>query len=650
MENRGVAANPVIPESNGPGANARRLAELAALVDAVKNRVRNQYPESTAAGGASGDICVGLPDLAPLARARDAAVAKVASIGSVNPRRGGLVNNSIQAVKRLVARALNWFVRDQVVFNRQMMTVVETCIETMAEINRTIHNLAGQTNAQVQTIRAEQEQFRVEARALRAKAADFDDLASHWHAWREEWQRKLHRNEVQFLKSLADLNTSFFQKVMYVEAATQQRVSELQGAFERHTGELRATYERRAAELQSVCDQWMKDIQAVHNRQAGEFDESRKAAVQLERSFRDTLLEVEKSFETKVGQLESAYADQISQFDQRTSQLERDAVASLQAQHDDFERLTNANSEAIQKATAGQIDALANESRHAASGMEERLVRQARDFESLLATSITDVQKKFYADLDRIRIEYERIIHAELRIVRQRMASGALSSEPAKPAAAPASLPFDYARFADRFRGPEHYVTEGQRFYVPYFAGRRNVLDLGCGRGEFLKLMQEAGVPAKGIEAGEESVGYCRSLGLDATNADLFTYLSGQPEATLDGIFCSQVVEHLEPMRLPEMIRLCASRLSTGGILVIETPNPECLAIFATNFYLDPTHTRPVPPQLLAFYMEEFGLGRIEIHRRAQAVDTVPEVAELPPGLREKLFDGMDYAIIAYRL
>jgi O-antigen chain-terminating methyltransferase len=211
-------------------------------------------------------------------------------------------------------------------------------------------------------------------------------------------------------------------------------------------------------------------------------------------------------------------------------------------------------------------------------------------------------------------------------------------------------LPFDYARFAERFRGSEEYVRASQRFYLPFFAGHRNVVDIGCGRGEFLKLMQEAGVPARGVESSEDSVAFCRNQGIEVAHADLFAWLSEQSEGTFDGIFCSQVVEHLPPDRLPEFVRLCASRLGTGGVLAIETPNPECLAIFATHFYLDPTHTRPVPAHLLAFYMEEFGLGRVEIHRLAPAVETMPEVGELPAGFREKFFGGLDYAIVARKL
>jgi O-antigen chain-terminating methyltransferase len=211
-------------------------------------------------------------------------------------------------------------------------------------------------------------------------------------------------------------------------------------------------------------------------------------------------------------------------------------------------------------------------------------------------------------------------------------------------------LGFDYGRFAERFRGTEEYVKAGQQFYLPHFAACRNVLDIGCGRGEFLEMMQAAGIPAKGIDLSEESVATCRHKSLDAEVADLFVYLENLPEASLDGIFCSQVVEHLPPERLPEMIRLCASRLQRSGAIAIETPNPECLAIFATHFYLDPTHQRPVPHPLLAFYLEEFGVGNIEVRKLSPAAESMPSVMSLPEDFREAFFGGLDYAILGKKL
>lgn len=686
-----MAANP----------NAQRLAELAALVDAVKERVRTEYPESTA-NRTQGVVCVGLPDLTPLARARDAAAGKMAAIGTVNPRQGGAINSLVQAVKRSIARGLNWFVRDQVLFNRQMITCVETSIETLNDINRTIHLMAGQANLGIQRLREEIEPLRREAGILRAKTSEFQDLVSHWNRWREEWQAKLHENEVEFLKSVADLNTVFHQKVFYAEAATQQRCSQAEAALARGMEDLKIQHEQQASALNeryhhhaAQLDSVFEKLDGAFRKTATELDASyrqtaiqlesacRETAVRMERTFagtvtpieagfretliqtesgfrenvarteagfrneltrseaglRETVTQAEVSFEKRVSQLETAYIEQLAQFEQRVRQGE---LA--------FRQLADSNAEAIQSAVGLQVRALADEAHRNIAGMDERLAKQAQDFEHRLASSITELQTKFYGDLDRIRTEYERVIHAELRVVRQRLASGGVSEAVVRPAKAAHKAPFDYARFADRFRGPAQYVTESQRFYLPYFTGRRHVLDIGCGRGEFLQLMKEAGVPAKGIEASEESAAHCRSLGLDAENADLYAYLGTQAEGSLDGIFCSQVVEHLPPDRLAEVIRLCATRLATGGILAIETPNPECLAIFATHFYLDPTHTRPVPSQLLAFYMEESGLGRIEVHPKAQAVESIREVGDLPSGFREKFFGGMDYAIIGYRL
>ncbi|MDQ6708690.1 MAG: class I SAM-dependent methyltransferase, partial [Acidobacteriota bacterium] len=242
------------------------------------------------------------------------------------------------------------------------------------------------------------------------------------------------------------------------------------------------------------------------------------------------------------------------------------------------------------------------------------------------------------------RLEYERLIHNELRVLRQRVPLTPAESSQIAPAAIPAEA-FDYQRFADRFRGSEQYVRSKLQFYLPYFEGRREVLDVGCGRGEFLEM-----VKGRGIDLSEESVAYCRRKGLRADVADLFPYLNNLPGRALDGIFSSQVVEHLPPERLPEMIRLCAAKLARGGVLALETPNPDCLAIFATHFFLDPTHARPVPSALLAFYMEEAGMGGIEVHPLSPAVESFPEIAELPEGFRNRFFGGLDYAIVAKKL
>jgi len=98
------------------------------------------------------------------------------------------------------------------------------------------------------------------------------------------------------------------------------------------------------------------------------------------------------------------------------------------------------------------------------------------------------------------------------------------------------------------------------------------------------------------------------------------------------------------------LTKLLGQKLRPGALAAIETPNPECLAIFATHFYIDPTHTRPVPAPLLRFYLEEAGFGNVQIERLAPAVESMPALAELPAAVRDGFFGGLDYAIFARKL
>ncbi|HOL72167.1 MAG TPA: class I SAM-dependent methyltransferase [Bryobacteraceae bacterium] len=265
-------------------------------------------------------------------------------------------------------------------------------------------------------------------------------------------------------------------------------------------------------------------------------------------------------------------------------------------------------------------------------------------------TQHAEFMRALWDNIKQVRAELERTIHTELRLIRRRAAIEPPSPAPPAVEARGAAPEIDWLHFAERFRGTEEYVKEKQRIYLPYFAGCGDVLDIGCGRGEFLELAREAGISARGIDLSEELVALCRAKKLEAETADLFVYLDSLPERSLGGIFCAQVIEHLPPARLPEMLRLACTRLSTGGVLVIETPNPECLAILASHFYLDPTHRRPVPPQLLSYYLEEFGMGAIEIRRLSPAVESMPALQSLPEDFREAFFGALDYAIIAKKL
>jgi 2-polyprenyl-3-methyl-5-hydroxy-6-metoxy-1,4-benzoquinol methylase len=460
--------------------------ELAAAIAEIRQRVRARHPNGTVLGNVS------LPDLTPLVHARDAAEGKVASIGSVNPRPAGLVNSVAQAMKRLVARALNWHVREQVEFNRAVMGCVQAMLEALNDCNRTMAALSARIGSE-DTVQ------------------QMNDIRMHWSHWRVEWEKRLAGNEITFLRS----------------------VSDQQGAFQH-----RATL--------------------------------------MEANFRE----------------------------------------QMRSQHSNFEAALERASGAIQKR---------------------------------LSTDVEDFQKRTWADLQRIRLEYETIIHAELRMIRQRTFQSTTTEPPA--AQAPAEFrDIDWVKFAERFRGSEAAIKQRQQLYAERFQGHVPVLDLGCGRGELLEVFRQAGIDARGIDLNEDSLTLCRSKGLQVEAADLFAYLSALPDFSLGGVVCCQVVEHLPPERLPELIRLAYAKLRAGALLAIETPNPECLAIFATHFYLDPTHRHPIPPALMSFYLEEAGFGGIVVERLSPAIESMPSLAELPEAIRKEFFGALDYAVFARKL
>jgi 2-polyprenyl-3-methyl-5-hydroxy-6-metoxy-1,4-benzoquinol methylase len=262
----------------------------------------------------------------------------------------------------------------------------------------------------------------------------------------------------------------------------------------------------------------------------------------------------------------------------------------------------------------------------------------------------------------------------ELQVLRQRVANQAKVQAARPEATAPvaaanppkgSSVSIDYFQLERHFRGTEEEIRKRQSFYLPFFQGRKNVLDIACGRGEFLELMREAGVPARGVDLDSDMVGRCLEKGLEVIQADVFAYLAGIPDGALGGIFSAQFVEHLEPGDYLRLITQCAAKLAPGGLLALETQNPECLAIFSQSFFLDPTHVRPIPPAQLRFALADAGLERITTHSLSPAAAILPVLPQLPAGaiepdalrafniavskFNETFFGGMDYAVIGYR-
>lgn len=176
---------------------------------------------------------------------------------------------------------------------------------------------------------------------------------------------------------------------------------------------------------------------------------------------------------------------------------------------------------------------------------------------------------------------------------------------------------FKYVGFEDRFRGSEDEIRSRLADYVPYFAGASDVLDVGCGRGEFLDLLKQAGVPARGLDLNPEMVEVCKARGLDATAGGALGYLTGLPDESLGGLLAIQVVEHLEPAYLQQFLQTAFYKMRPGGIMVLETINPACWVAFFESYIRDLTHVRPIHPETLQYLLHASGFSSANIVYRA---------------------------------
>lgn len=174
-------------------------------------------------------------------------------------------------------------------------------------------------------------------------------------------------------------------------------------------------------------------------------------------------------------------------------------------------------------------------------------------------------------------------------------------------------LNFDYYLFEEYFRGSREEIIQRQRQYLSYFSDSKNVLDLGCGRGEFTELLLQENINVVSVDLDDDMVEYCRDRGFNIKKMDLLKYLETIEDNSVDGIFLGQVIEHMQAKDLINMVQLAYKKLKPNSWLIAETPNPRSLSIFAQSFYLDLTHNKPVHPFTSKFIWETEGFRDVEV-------------------------------------
>jgi O-antigen chain-terminating methyltransferase len=210
-----------------------------------------------------------------------------------------------------------------------------------------------------------------------------------------------------------------------------------------------------------------------------------------------------------------------------------------------------------------------------------------------------------------------------------------------------------YRAFEEKFRGPRGLIQQRLEVYLPFVQPvcaaypEALVFDLGCGRGEWLELLQKNSIAAMGVDLDTGMLAACQQINLKVQCQDALESLKQLQDGSASVVSAFHLVEHLPFDRVKDLVAECHRVLKPGGLLIMETPNPENFMVATHNFYLDPTHLRPIPPDLLAFVPEYLGYESVKILRlqETDCVKTHPNLSMLD------VLTGAspDYAVVAQK-
>jgi SAM-dependent methyltransferase len=213
-----------------------------------------------------------------------------------------------------------------------------------------------------------------------------------------------------------------------------------------------------------------------------------------------------------------------------------------------------------------------------------------------------------------------------------------------------------YEAFEAEFRGDAAVVSQRAEAYLPIItsvsAGIPGfpVLDIGCGRGEWLQLLRDGGLAALGVDSNPTFAAQVRALGLEVVEGDAIEYLAAAPGDSVGAVTAFHIVEHLEINALIALIREAYRVIRPGGIVILETPNPENLVVGSCSFYNDPTHRRPIPPPTLSFYLRHAGFSNVTVTSLAPLNLAQGPVSDAMKPIVDRFNMGQDYAAIGYKL
>jgi O-antigen chain-terminating methyltransferase len=336
---------------------------------------------------------------------------------------------------------------------------------------------------------------------------------------------------------------------------------------------------------------------------------------------RNELTSAQQASRSEVADLRAALVDSLSQI----KALQAETTEQVDALHD----ILKQQQSAIER-HAQQADALQSE----VAGIQQARRREVADLRATLVDGLNQI-KALADNLNQIKssqAETSRQVSGVHEILKEQQAQHAATHQQIRrldgrlaDLAMPKITSLDadafYLAFENQFRGSRADIKERQRIYLPYLAeagvgtADRRILDLGCGRGEWLELLRENGYTARGVDTNVSMLSLCRELGLDVEQADALACLRSLPANSQGTVTGFHIIEHLPFPVILELFAESYRVLRPGGTAIFETPNPQNLIVGACNFYFDPTHLHPLPPELVQFSFLQIGFTRTELKK-----------------------------------
>jgi SAM-dependent methyltransferase len=352
-----------------------------------------------------------------------------------------------------------------------------------------------------------------------------------------------------------------------------------------------------------------------------------------------------------------------------------EAVAHLSEEMRKQARTNRTQFEALQKqlnelkGTVGlQINSLIRE--------QEKLVQSHNALEqtqSKTRQEQAEIHERHAAELQALKVHFEKQIDELVeRLQKSRMdiaqqetrlarlldgtnvsASAAVAGRETQPAQREQDHLLDslYFSLEDVLRGTPEQIKEEVKIYLPVLQSAgisSDILDVGCGRGEWLQVLREAGLQARGIDSNRILLQQCKDLSLDVVESEALTYLGSLPDRSLRAVTAFHFAEHLPLETLVRFLDEAGRTLKPGGLIILETPNPENLLVGSCNFYLDPTHKNPIPIPTMKLLLEARGFRCEEVLKLHPVSNVKIEVKDqLTSHLNHFLYGPMNYAVVA---